>query len=81
MRKSITLGGNCSEDSVCSIVIEDNEDRRRLRGPRIFLKAFIREIDGDSTAFELNGEFVLALLLPILSRDFFLNDRSRKVLA
>jgi hypothetical protein len=80
MRKCITLGCGCPDDAMFGVSIDDKEDRRRLRVPRIFSKAFFREMDVDIIDFEPKVEFfLLELLLAILSRDSFSGDTSRKV--
>jgi hypothetical protein len=82
MRNSITLGVDGSEDSIFSESINGNEARRRLRGPRICIKAFLMDLDGDRSALgDRKGERIfLELLLDTLSFGF-LGDKSRKGLA
>jgi hypothetical protein len=74
MRNSITLvlDGSCSEDSVCSVSIEDNEVWRRMKGRRTCLKALIRKMDGGFFDFKPKGKFFLLLMelvLAILSQE------------
>jgi hypothetical protein len=81
IRNSITLGVDCSEDSVVSVSVDDSEDWCRLRGPCSCLKAFIRSMSGGGfVLFKTIGTFffllLAELLLVVLSRDFF--DESRK---
>jgi hypothetical protein len=83
MRNSITLSVDGPSDSVS---IDGNEARRRLRGPRICIKAFLRDLDGDRIAFDRKGDFIgdfilLGLAIATLSFDFLAGDKSRKVLA
>jgi hypothetical protein len=81
MRNSITLGVEGPEDSAVSVSIDGNEVRRRLRGPRICIKALLRDLDGDGIALDRKGDFILLeLLLGTLSFGF-LGDKSRKGLA
>jgi hypothetical protein len=81
MRNSITFGVDGSEDSVVSVSVNGNEVRRRLRGPRICIKAFLIDLDGDKIALDRKGDFIfLEMLLETLSFGF-LGDSIPKRLA